>query len=100
MTSTSYIIKSFDVLSVAKFCAILGLIWGVVAGIFLLAGISGMGQMMGSQAFGIGAGILGLILMVVIGGIGGFIAGAVGAIIYNVILGLIGGVGVELETKE
>jgi hypothetical protein len=100
MTTTSYMIKSFEVLSVAKFCGILGLIWGAVAGIFLAAGISGMGQMMGFHALGIGAGIVGLIFMIIIGGIGGFIAGAVGAIIYNAVLGVIGGVGMELEVKE
>ena len=46
-----------------------------------------------------GAGIVGFILMIIIGGIGGFIWGAIVAVIYNIILGAIGGIEMDLEVK-
>jgi hypothetical protein len=99
MATTAYMIKSFGVLSVGKFCAVIGLIWGFLVGLMVAVGIGGIGSMMGSHALGIGAGIMGLIVMIIIGGIGGFISGAIGAIIYNIILGAIGGIEMDLETK-
>lgn len=99
MVTTAYMIKSFGVLSVGKFCAVIGLIWGFLVGLMVAVGIGGIGSMMGSHALGIGAGIVGLIVMIIIGGIGGFISGAIGAIIYNIILGAIGGIEMDLETK-
>jgi hypothetical protein len=99
MATTAYMIKSFGVLSVGKFCAVIGLIWGFLVGLMVAVGIGGIGSMMGSHALGIGAGIVGLIVMIIIGGIGGFISGAIGAIIYNIILGAIGGIEMDLETK-
>jgi hypothetical protein len=99
MTTTAYMIKSFGVVSVGKFCAVIGLIWGLIAGLMVAVGIGGIGSMMGSHALGIGAGIVGLIVMIIIGGIGGFISGAIGAIIYNIILGAIGGIEMDLEAK-
>lgn len=99
MATMMYLIKSFGVLSVAKFSAIIGLIYGLVLGLLLLVGIGGMGSMLGFQSLGIGAGIVGLIALIIIGGIGGFIGGAIMAVIYNIILGAIGGIEMELETK-
>ena len=99
MATTAYMIKSFGVLSVGKFCAVIGLIWGFLVGLMVAVGIGGIGSMMWSHALGIGAGIVGLIVMIIIGGIGGFISGAIGAIIYNIILGAIGGIEMDLETK-
>jgi hypothetical protein len=92
-------IKSFGVVSIAKFCAVIGLVWGFVVGIFIAIGIGGSAAAMGAHALGIGAGIVGFILMIIIGGIGGFIWGAVAAIIYNIILGAIGGIEMDLEAK-
>jgi hypothetical protein len=37
--------------------------------------------------------------MIIIGGVGGFIWGAVAAVIYNIILGAIGGIEMDLEVK-
>lgn len=99
MATTAYMIKSFGVMSLGKFGAVVGLIWGFLSGLILAVGFSGMGSMMGSGFFGIGAGIVGVIVMIIIGGIGGFISGAVGAIIYNIILGAIGGIEMDLELK-
>jgi len=100
MATTAYMIKQFGVLSVAKFCGVMGLVWGFVMGIFLAIGVGGMASAMGTQALGIGAGIFGLVIMIIFGGIGGFISGAVVSFIYNIVLGAIGGIEMDLEVKS
>ena len=99
MSSTTYTIKQFGVISVGKFFAVFGLVWGFFAGILLAAGLGGMGIGPGSHALGIGAGLFGLIFMVIIGGVIGFIGGAIVAVIYNIVLGAMGGVELDLEVK-
>ena len=98
MATTAYMIKSFGIVSVGKFCAVIGLIYGFILGLVVALGIGGLGSMMGSQGLAIGAGIVGLVVTVIVGGIGGFVSGAIGAIIYNIILGAIGGIEMDLET--
>jgi hypothetical protein len=99
MTSTTYTIKQFGVISVGKFFAVFGLVWGFLVGILLAAGLGGMGSVLGSHALGIGAGLVGLVMMVILGGVGGFIAGAIVAVIYNIVLGAMGGVELDLEVR-
>jgi hypothetical protein len=100
MVTTPYMIKSFGVVSIGKFFAVIGLVWGFLMGCVIALGIGGAASMMGSLTLGIGAGIVGLILMIIIGGIGGFIWGAIMAVIYNIILGAIGGIEMDLELKS
>ncbi len=95
-------VKRFDVLSVAK---ISGLCYGAMGLLFVPffllfgmiagqagrqvgSGIPGMGAM-----FGVGMAIMAPIFYAVMG----FIMGAIGAFIYNLISGWIGGIEVELE---
>jgi hypothetical protein len=99
MSGTTFVIKQFGVISVGKFFAVFGLVWGFFAGILLAAGLGGMGTVLGSHTLGFGAGIFGLIFMVIIGGIIGFIGGAVVAVIYNIVLGAMGGVELDLEVR-
>ena len=99
MAVTTYMIKQFGVVSVGKFFAVFGLVWGFFVGILLAAGLGGMGSVMGSQALGIGAGLVGLVIMVIVGGVAGFIGGALVAVIYNIVLGAIGGIELDLEAK-
>ena len=99
MATTPYMIKSFGVVSVGKFCAVIGLVWGFLMGIMIAIGIGGSVALMGARALGIGAGIVGFVAMIVIGAVGGFIWGAVLAVIYNIILGAIGGIEMDLEVK-
>lgn len=54
---------------------------------------------MNAQALGIGTGIVGLVLMIIIGGVGGFIGGAIMAIVYNLVLGATGGIEMDIEVK-
>jgi len=100
MTTTAYMIKQFGVVSIAKFFGVIGLVWGFFMGIFLAIGIGGAASAMGGiHALGIGAGLAGWVLMIIIGGIGGFICGAIVAIVYNIVLGAIGGIEMDLEVK-
>jgi hypothetical protein len=93
-------IRQFDVVSVAKFFSVLGVLWGFLMGVFVAAGIGGMGYMMRTAGLGFGAGIATLLGMVVIGAVAGFIGGAIIALVYNVVAGASGGVKMELEGEE
>ena len=99
MSVTPYMIKKLGVLSIAKFCAVLGIIWGLVVGLFMMLGIGGIAAAMGRGALGAGVGIVGLIIMIIVGAIAGFIGGAILAFIYNIVLGAIGGIEMDLEVK-
>jgi hypothetical protein len=99
MATTAYMIKQFGVLSVAKFSAVIGLLWGLIMGLCLLLGFGGAASAMGPQALGIGVGIVGLVMMIILGGIFGFISGAIIAYVYNIVLGAIGGIEMDLEQK-
>lgn len=100
-------IRRFGVLSVAKMYGLLlflfGLIFGVIYGLILIvfgAAISAMGPSRDAAAGGIGTVAMGIGVMIglpLFYGILGFIMGAIGALIYNAVAGIIGGVKFELE---
>jgi hypothetical protein len=100
MATTAYMIKKFGVMSVAKFSAIIGLIWGFIVGLMVAVGVGGTAAMLGGRALGAGVGIAGFIFMIILGAVGGFIGGAILAFIYNIVLGAIGGIEMDLETKS
>lgn len=54
MATTAYMIKKLGVMSVAKFCAILGLIWGIVMGIVMAIGMQRWASYMGVSPAGSG----------------------------------------------
>ena len=95
-----HIIKSVGVLSVAK---IMGMIYGcmglIVAPFFLLIGLLGsaLGQHNSPLAgiFGIGFAVL----MPVLYGVIGFVAGLIGALLYNLFARWVGGFELELELR-
>jgi len=91
-------IKQFGVLSVAKFSAVIGLIWGFVMGLVVALGAGSMAAVMGAGALGAGVGFAGFIMMIIIGAVGGFVGGAIIAFVYNIVLGFIGGIEMDLET--
>ena len=100
-------IRRFGVLSVAKIYGllwfILGLIIGVIYGLFFIifgAAMSAIGPGRDSAAGGVSSVVIGIIIMIaapIFYGIIGFIAGTIGALVYNGAAGLIGGVKFELE---
>jgi hypothetical protein len=95
-----HIIKSVGVLSVAK---IMGMIYGciglVFAPMFLLIGL--MGSALGQRNSPL-AGIFGVgfaVLMPVFYGVLGFIAGLIGALLYNLFARWVGGFELEMEMR-
>ena len=85
------IIKKFGVLSVAKIYALLCGVMGLIVGIFSTI----LGTALGEDLAIFGA--AGIIIFPIIYGVLGFVAGAVGAWLYNLIAGWVGGVEVKLK---
>ena len=104
-------IRRMGVFSCAKIYAIVmaafGLVFGVLYGLFFMV-IGGAMLAAGSGARGEGAAgagglVIGLVMMVVIPifyGVLGFVMGAIGALVYNIAAGFVGGVELELENVE
>src|SRR5450432_1202920 len=101
-------IRRVGVFSVAKMYGLLtffiGLIIGILYGLFFIligASMSNFGPRGEGQAIaGLGPVVIGLIFMVafpVFYGIIGFITGAIGAFIYNIAAGIVGGIKLDLE---
>jgi len=94
-----HIVKSVGVLSVGKIFGLLHGCMGLIfAPIFLIAGL--VGTMAGPKDFPFG-GMLGIVLAVAMpifyGGMG-FVMGVIGALLYNLFAGWVGGFELELET--
>jgi hypothetical protein len=97
-TTTAWNIKTFGVLSIAKFGALIGFVWGFLAGIvFLFSYIQGY-ITQGDLSL-IQSGLYGLGLMALIGIVGGAVGGAVIAFLYNRVFGAKHGISVELEKR-
>jgi hypothetical protein len=99
-------IRRFGVLSVAKMYALLmfifGLIFGVVYGLILIVFGAAVSTMAGRDglAGGVSTVVMGIAMMIglpLFYGVLGFIMGAIAALIYNAVAGIIGGVKFELE---
>ena len=101
-------IRRFNVFSVAKiqgFLAfVIGLLIGVIYGFAFMifgAAISSLAPQGDSQAMGgVGAIVIGLVIMIafpILYSIIGFIGGAIGALVYNLAAGVVGGLKFELE---
>ena len=100
-------IRRMGVFSCAKIYAIvmaaMGLIIGVIYGLFfMLVGGAMLAAGSGREAGPAGASglIIGLVMMVVIPifyGVLGFVMGAIGALVYNIAAGFVGGIELELE---
>jgi len=100
-------IRRFGVISVAKMNGLLmfifGLVFGVIYGLFLIVfgvAISAMAPGRDGAAGGVSTVVMGIAMMIglpLFYGVLGFIMGAIGALIYNGVAGVIGGVKFELE---
>ncbi|MDD4351482.1 MAG: hypothetical protein PHU71_00665 [Candidatus Gracilibacteria bacterium] len=104
-------LKKIDVMSAAKFMAvmyaIISLIMAIFAALFanMLGGFAGSMMMQGGMGYeanmmqgAVGGFSLGALIMApIMGAIGGFIGGAIGAWIYNLVAGWMGGIKLELE---
>lgn len=101
-------IKRVGVLSVAKIQAMIMLVFGLIIGVFyglILMTFGAMFSSMGAGARGSGeaaggvfiAGLMAMIFVPIVYGIIGFIAGALGAFVYNTAVKFVGGVEIEME---
>jgi len=102
-------IRRFSVFSVAKIQALLafviGLLIGIIYGLAFMvfgAAMSSLAPHGDSQAMGgVGSVVIGLIIMIAVPvfyGILGFVGGMIGALVYNLAAGVVGGVRFELES--
>jgi hypothetical protein len=94
-------LRSVGVLSVAKMMgAIYGLMGLIFIPIFLIAAAAGMmgagDNKMAGAAAGVGMVVMALIMPIMYGVIG-FIAGAIGAFLYNFLAGRLGGIEMNLQ---
>ncbi len=97
------VIKSVGVLSVGKMYGAIAAAMGLLIGIFIAlfsmvagAGLGGLNEGMNplfASMFGIGA----VIALPIFYGCTGFVAGAVGAALYNAFAGMVGGVEIQTE---
>ena len=98
-----HIVKSVGVMSFAK---IMGLVYGcmglLVVPFFLLAGIAGSFATQDKAAFPF-AGAIGIVFAIlapfIYGGMG-FVMGAIGAVLYNLVAKWVGGLELELVSKQ
>lgn len=100
-------IRRFSVFSVAKIQGLLafviGLLIGVIYGLFFMvfgAAMSSLAPRDSQVMGGAGAIVIGLVIMIAVPvfyGILGFVGGAIGALVYNLAAGVVGGVRFELE---
>lgn len=94
-------IKKLGVLSSAKIQAILMAIIGLILGIFV-AIIASLGAAISSTAtdgagFMVSLGVAAIIVLPILYGTAGFVFGAIGALLYNLVASWVGGIEVELE---
>ncbi|MFH1454312.1 MAG: hypothetical protein ABIH00_10120 [Armatimonadota bacterium] len=92
-------IKTVDVMSWAKIALGMGIVIGFIAGIFIAFGSIAGGLIGGKAGIGMGFGFFSIIIFPIIYGIGGFIAGAFWALIYNIVAMKLGGVVLRVEDK-
>jgi hypothetical protein len=101
-------IKRMGVFSCAKIYSItlaaMGLIIGVIYGlIFMVVGGAMMAGGRNQGAAGASSLVIGLVMMIAIPvfyGIIGFVGGIIGALVYNVAAGVVGGIELELESLD
>ena len=94
------IVKSVGVISVAKIYAAISAAMGLLIGIvFAMASMvgAGLGESSEMSMFGPMLGVGAVIALPIFYGCFGFVGGAIGAALYNVFAGMVGGVRLDLE---
>lgn len=100
-------IRKLGVLSVAKMYAVMMLVISLLIAIpygffIIIFSLIGAGSAGGDAALALGGGgiVMGLVVMIVVPimyALMGFIFGALGALIYNIFAGMVGGIEIEVE---
>lgn len=97
------VIKHIDVFSAGKMMGIIMAAFGLFAGLIFFAFGSIFGAALGSALGQDGGGMamvggfMGIIIMPILYGIFGFIAGVIQSFIYNIAAGFVGGIRIEAE---
>ena len=93
------VIKRINVLKLAIFQGALMAAFGLIAGLFILMFGSMFAGLAGREAGAAGfiGGIGALIFLPIMYGVIGFISGAIGAFVYNLVAGVVGGIEIEVE---
>ena len=100
-------INKMGVFSVAKMQSVLGLVIGLIIGVIygafiILYSLIGASLVGGDAKLAVGGGgvVVGIVVMIAVPityAIVGFIGGAIGAFVYNIFAGMIGGIEMEVE---
>lgn len=100
-------IRKLGVMSVAKMYAVMMFVISLIISIpyglaMIVISLIGAGSVRGSDAFAVGGmGVVGgvaiMIILPIVYAALGFIFGAIGALVYNVFAGIVGGVEIEVE---
>ena len=93
-------LKRIGVLSLAVFQMIFMAIIGLILGIFSAVIMTSTTSAIGVGGLGAGLGFLAIIFFPIIYGIIGFIGGALGALLYNLVAKWIGGIDLEFDQKS
>ena len=86
-----------------KVCAVLGLIWGFIMGLFallfgaMMMSLSSLPGVAGMAGAGAAVGVIGFVTSIIFGAIGGAIFGLISVFIYNIVAALVGGYEFDLE---
>lgn len=101
-------VKKLGVLSFAKMQGVMGLVIGLLIGIIygvviILYSLLGASLVSGDAKYAVGGGGVVVGIFAIIGfpimyAIIGFIGGAIGALVYNVFAGIVGGIEMEVES--
>ncbi|MBX3690381.1 hypothetical protein [Dokdonella sp.] len=91
------VIKRFNVLKLAIFQGALMAAFGLLAGLMVLIFGSMFAGALGKPSVGVFGGIGALIFMPIMYGVMGFIGGAIGAFVYNLVAGVVGGIEIDVE---
>ena len=90
------VVKSIDVMSLAKIMTLFGVVVGLVLGIFYGIIAASVGIHRGFPIIAV-AGIALVVIMPILGAVFGFISGVVHAFLYNVFAKWVGGVNLEFQ---
>ena len=91
------VVRSVDILSVAKIVALFGIVMGLVWGIFYgLIAASAIRRFVPLWS-GAGSGGFVLVVMPIFGAIVGFIMGTIHAFLYNIFAGWVGGINLGFQ---
>ncbi|MGD1907714.1 MAG: hypothetical protein ACFB0C_17235 [Leptolyngbyaceae cyanobacterium] len=100
MSTRKVTIKNLDLLSAGKIQGIILAFFALIMSIFFALFIIVIGAAAEEIGIGIGGAIAAIIFLPIFYGITGFIAGIIGALIYNLAAGAVGGIQLEFKYDE